>query len=398
MLYTRTDHQIEDESIERDEPILHRSLLVHGLHLMLWSFPALLWAFVFNLFYAALTTSRIAGSIGHVTDTSLAAEPLRHGFDLGTVGFLALKLSDTTGLTPAIGTSVLLFLATYFLLIPGTLLCYQTGVPARLSTLLQAGILHFWRFVRILILALIVTGLILGPLSVIYSKYSDYLGRHIVGRNGFLLNAAGILVLALVAAVLRLYFDLVEVYTVQLGLQLRPNGKPDRRVRKALLPALRALSRQFLRIYETFILLSLLGLSAIAGTTYVAVHTLAQPRSWPLFALTQAGLFLMLLTRFWQRGAETTLSLNHPIPEAVEEEALPRASFSSGSFILASVHRAPAPVYDPPAPPADLIPTPAHVEPPLGEFGPVAIDPPAPASDPLGDLYRSKTPVDPVDL
>jgi hypothetical protein len=105
----------------------------------------------------------------------------------------------------------------------------------------------------------------------------------------------------------------------------------------------------------------------------------------------------MLLTRFWQRGAETTLSLNYPIPEVIEEEELPRASFNSASFIPAGANQAPA-VYDPPAPPADLIPTPEYVEPPLGEVGPVVIDQPPQPRDPPGDLYRAKTPTDPVDL
>jgi hypothetical protein len=33
-----------------------------------------------------------------------------------------------------------------------------------------------------------------------------------------------------------------------------------------------------------------------------------------MFLLAQLGLFLMLFTRFWQRGAETSLSLQNPIP------------------------------------------------------------------------------------
>jgi hypothetical protein len=303
-----------------------RSLLGHGLRLTLRHLPALLWAFAFNFFYAAIHTLRIANSIGSVTNTSLAAQPLHNGFDLGTLGFLFIKLSQGPGLNPAFGIPILLYVITYFLLVPGTLLCYQTGAPARLSTLLQAGLLHFWRFVRILILSLIVIGLILGPLGILYSKYSDYIDERVVGRNGFLLDLAGIFILALVAAFLRLYFDLVEVYTVQLGLQVRPNGQPDRRIRKTLLPALRALRSNFGRAYFTFILLAALGIVAITLTTGSAVRSLAQPHAWSIFLFTQTGLFLMLLIRFWQRGAETTLSLTHPIFEEpdVDEEPEPR--------------------------------------------------------------------------
>jgi hypothetical protein len=35
---------------------------------------------------------------------------------------------------------------------------------------------------------------------------------------------------------------------------------------------------------------------------------------WPAFLLVQAGLFAMLATRFWQRGAETILAGDYPLP------------------------------------------------------------------------------------
>jgi hypothetical protein len=44
------------------------------------------------------------------------------------------------------------------------------------------------------------------------------------------------------------------------------------------------------------------------------MHMLAQPRVWPTFLLAQLGLFVMLFTRFWQRGAETSLALQNPTP------------------------------------------------------------------------------------
>ena len=293
----------------------NRSPLFNGLGLTLRRFPALLWAFAFNFIYSAVTTARVAGTIGVVTNSSLASRSLHHGFDLGTVAGLGLKLSEGTGLSPSFSTSVLLYLATYFLLVPGTLLCYQTGAPARLSTLLSAGLLHFWRFVRILILSLLVFALILGPLVAIWSKITDKIDASIVGRPSFLLDISGFLLIALIAAILRLYFDLVEVYTVQLGLNLRPNGKPDRRVRKTLGPAFRALRYNFGQAYLPFLLLALLGFVAVALTARISMHSLAQPRVWPMFLLAQTGLFLLLFTRFWQRGAETTLAINRPILE-----------------------------------------------------------------------------------
>ena len=340
----------------------HRSLFIHGLGLTLRRFPALLWAFAFNFVYSAITTARVSSAIGVVTNTSLAAGPIAHGFDLGTVGGLFLKLNEGPGLTPGISASVLLYFATYFLIVPGTLFCYQTGAPARLSGLLQVGLLHFWRFVRISVLTMVVMGIVLGLLVAIWSKVSDRIDATIVGRPAFLLEAAGLLVIMLVAAVMRLYFDLVEVYTIQLGLHLRPSGKPDRRVRRTLLPAFRALRQNFSRAYLVFVFLSILGFAAVVVTGRIAMHSLAQPRVWPMFLLTQAGLFLLLLTRFWQRGAETTLALTYPIIERPISRTtfVPREQAAQAIHVDPPHHTSHDPIPDPePAVPSLAEPDPA---------------------------------------
>jgi hypothetical protein len=352
--------------------IQHRSLFFHGLGLTFRRFPALLWAFAFNFIYAALNSAHFAANVGRVTDTSLAAQSLHHGFDLGTIAFLNTRLVETGGVRSSFGAPVLLYLTTYFLLVPGTLLCYQTGAPARLSTLLHAGLLHFWRFVRITILTLLVSAIILGPLAILQSRWADHVDEHAVGRPAFFATAAGILVIALIAAVLRLYFDLVEVYTVQLGLQIRPNGKPDRRVRKALVPAFRALRQSFGPAYITFLFLSFLGFASALLAARIAMHSLAKPHVWLIFLLSQIGLFLMLLTRFWQRGAETTLSLNYPIFEAPVSRTtfVPREPPPPSRITLAPIEPITPVEHHVPAPPTDPIPSPEPSTPSLAEPDP----------------------------
>ena len=125
--------------------------------------------------------------------------------------------------------------------------------------------------------------------------------------------------LFLVASILRLYFDLVEVYTVQLGQRLRSthfgqHSKPDRRVRRALGPAWRTFRRHFAEAWPMFLFLTIIGIAAVILTARISMHMLAQPRVWPMFLLAQSGLFVMLFTRFWQRGVETSLSLQNQIP------------------------------------------------------------------------------------
>jgi hypothetical protein len=306
-----------------------RSILIHGLGITLRRLPALLWTYVFNLGLAILFSLGLYHSLANILNHSLASQRLIGAFDLGTVAETVMHLNEGPSGGSAFTAAhigILAYLALYFLLVPGTLFCYQTSYPARLGTLLQQGLLYFWRFIRITILTLIVCGLILGGLIALQNLWSTHVDDRFVGLHSFLLRLTGIILIFLVASVLRLYFDLVEVYTVQLGQHLRPNGKPDRRVRHTIRPALRTLRHNFGRAWGSFLFLTLLGAAAVVFTARIAMHMLAQPRVWPLFLLAQSGLFVMLFTRFWQRGAETSLSLQHPIIDPHPLRILPIAN------------------------------------------------------------------------
>jgi hypothetical protein len=291
-----------------------RNIFLHGLWLTLRRFPAVLWAYVFNLGLALLFSVRLHSQLSSMMDHSLAAQRLISGFDLGPIAESFGRLQQSPGGNAAGNYfSIPLYLLIYFLLVPGTLFCYQTKSPARLSTLLHQGLLHFWRFVRITLLTIIVSALILGPLFFLQEKWADHVDDHAVGRHAFFATLVGYVIIFLVASVLRLYFDLVEVYTVQLGLHLRRNGKPDRRVRRALSPAWRTLRTHFSQAWPIFLFLILFGGAAVILTARTSIHMLAQPRVWPTFLFAQLGLFLHLFTRFWQRGAEISLALQNPI-------------------------------------------------------------------------------------
>jgi hypothetical protein len=322
-----------------------RSILLHGLSITLRRLPALLWTYAFNLGLAILFSLGLHHSLSDLLNHSLANQRLISAFDLGTAAETLMHLhegpSGGSAFTAA-HSGIFVYLILYFLLIPGTLFCYQTSYPARLGTLFQQGLLYFWRFIRITILTLIVCGLILGGLGALQNRWATHIDNHAVGLHAFLATLTGIILILLVASVLRLYFDLVEVYTIQLGQHLRPNGKPDRRVRRTLGPAFRTLRHNFGRAWGSFLFLTLLGVATVAFTGRIAMHMLAQPRVWPMFLLAQIGLFLMLLTRFWQRGAETSLSLTHrrrPAPP----QASQLVSRTSRSHRSIPSHRPPQP-------------------------------------------------------
>jgi hypothetical protein len=291
-----------------------RNIFVHGLSLILRRFPALLWTYVFNLGLAVLFSIGFHKQFASLLDHSLASQRLIGGFDLGILVDARFHIHEGAGgVNVGNFSAIPIYLLIYFLLVPGALFCYQTDTPARLSTLLHQGLIHFWRFVRITILTLLISGIILGLFAFLQGKWADHVDEHVVGVHAFLATLAGYVVIFLVASILRLYFDLVEVYTVQLGQHLRNNGKPDRRVRRTLGPAWRTLRANFAEAWPIFLFLAILGAGAVVLTARISMHMLAQPRVWPTFLLAQFGLFVLLLTRFWQRGVETSLALQYPI-------------------------------------------------------------------------------------
>ena len=303
---------------------LRRSILWNGLRLVLKAPGALLWTYALNLGLALLFSLRLHAQLASVLDHSLAAERLNSAFDLGTLLGVVHRLNymaPATGGTAYLGLP--LYLLGYFILVPGTLFCYRSDAPSRLSILASSGLSYFWRFVRITLLTGIVAAAVMVPLAMVQASTSAQIEENFVGDAALERQLPGIVALFLIAALLRLYFDLVEVYTVQLGDQLREDGQPDRRIRRVLLPALRALWRNLGRAYFSFVALTLLGFAALLGTSYFAVQMLAQPHVWPTFLLAQAGLFAMMATRFWQRGAETILAVDYPLELIESSDARP---------------------------------------------------------------------------
>ena len=299
-----------------NDPNPRRPILLPGLVLALSRPGAVLWTYAANLLIALLFALRLRFQLASLLDHSLAGQSLTAQFDLGTA---LTALERTTRDVPSSSISSYLgipvYLAIYFLLVPGTLFIYRVPAPARLSILLSAGVRFFWRFIRISLLTLLISAATLIPCSAAASAWASFIDQRMVGAQALWLQALGWLAVLLVAALLRLYFDLVEVYTVQLDDHLLPPGFPDRRVRRTLLPALRTLGSNLPRIYVTFLTILVLGLAAFVFFTRVAAHTLAKPTSLPVFFLAQTGIVLMLFTRFWQRAAETILATDNPLPE-----------------------------------------------------------------------------------
>jgi hypothetical protein len=114
---------------------------------------------------------------------------------------------------------------------------------------------------------------------------------------------------------LRLWWDLVEVYVVRNAMD------GEHRVHLALVPALRLLFRNFFRLFGSFLLAGIAGVAALA-LCLALWKALPAHQVWVAALLAQLGLFLLLASRFWQRGIEATLVMVLDPPLVISEELL----------------------------------------------------------------------------
>ncbi len=310
----------EESSLETKRRL--PNLLVQGFQLALRNWPFVVWAYAINLVFGLLAGIPFASGLAPYLDHSLAAQKISGTIDVTSLAEL-MHLREASFFPIAVhsaGWLNLLQLVVLFVFYSGTIFVYVSAEPPRFSVLLRGGIAYFWRFVRGALAVACVGSVLLGILLGLRSLLLFRAGAVYVERKMFLYTAISGAVVFFAATLVRLWWDLVEVYIVRNAID------GERRVREALLPAARLLYRQFLRVAGSFLLIGLLGLAALAFCLFLW-KLLPAHQVWLAALLAQLGLFLMLAARFWQRGMEAALVMSIDPPmlagedlEPVEEE------------------------------------------------------------------------------
>jgi hypothetical protein len=292
------------------------NLLVQGFRLALRNWPTVVWVYAVNLGFGLLAAVPFSTGLAPYLDHSLAAQRIAGAIDLSYLGELFEHLHEAGFRAIAINTAAwlnLLELLVLFILFAGTTFVFVAAEPPRLSVLLRGGIAYFWRFVRAGLLAGCIAAVILGILLAGRALLLNRLSNVYVEREMFLYSAISAAVVLLVALLVRLWWDLVEVYIV------RNVMDGERRVLQAFLPALRLLGKYFFRTAGCFLLSGILGVGALALCLFLWKQFVPAHQVWLAFLLAQLGLFLLLASRFWQRGIEATLVLSIDPPIVVAE-------------------------------------------------------------------------------
>lgn len=279
------------------------NLLLQGFQLGLRNWPCVVWTYAVNLLFAVLAGVPLASGLAPYLDHSLAARNIAGTIDTSYLRELEIQLRGAGFFPMVIHTAVWLNVVqvlVLFVLFSGSVFIYVSAEPPRFSVMLRGGIAYFWRFVRAGIVAGFAATLIVGLLFGMRELLLDRVGNVYVERQFFIYSAVSAGLILLVALLVRLWWDLVEMYIVRNAMD------GERRILPALLPALRLLFRQFFRTFGSFLVAGLAGIVAFALCLFLW-RLLPAHQVWMACLLAQLGLFVLLAGRFWQRGVEATL-------------------------------------------------------------------------------------------
>jgi hypothetical protein len=314
------------------------NLLAQGFQLALRNWPCVVWVYTVNLFFALLAAVPFATGLGTYLDHTLAAQRIAGTIDIASIGELALHVRDT-GFYPMVmhtaGWVGLFQLLVLFFLFAGSVFVFVAAEPPQLSVLLRGGVAYFWRFVRAALLAGGSAAIILCVLLALRAGLLARVDAVYVERRLFFYAAVSGAVVLLVALLLRLWWDLVEIYIVRNAMD------GERRVHLALVPAFRLLFRYFFRVFGSFLLTGLAGVAALA-LCLALWKAVPAHQVWMAALLAQVGLFLLLASRFWQRGVEATFVMAVDPPMVITEELMLEEPLTT-DMIAAVENLAPAP-------------------------------------------------------
>jgi hypothetical protein len=277
----------------------------------------IIWFYLLNLGLAVFGASTFSSQAHQILDHSLQAQRLVHGFDLGVLVemFLRPEFGSTEASLHSGFHSALLFLALTALFLPGVLQGYASTYRLPREDFFRACGRNLWRFIRLMIVAGIIMGAVAGSLFGLHGVLERQAAE---SANEFLLpevRLAGLIVIFLIMASLRIWFDLAQTDVV-LG------------DRPAVLRSIRScfhLSRQNLgRLLVTYVVTAIAAAIILLAGLWIWMKFVPPASVFGAVVVSQMILFLLLVPRFWQRGVVVSFYLQNMVEPIAEQAFTPQ--------------------------------------------------------------------------
>jgi hypothetical protein len=300
----------------------NQGLLGSGLSRVMHNKRYIFWFWLLNLTLAEFGTAAFRRSAHAILDHSLYAERLVKGFDVGVFGELLAKPdfgAIASATFPAIYFGFVFFLATA-LFMPGIFAGYASTYRLPREEFFRACGRNLWRFIRIMIIAGIVMGIVAGLLFAANSAIGNWADQSKNEKLPFELKVTGLAVIFLIMTILRIWFDLAEVNTVL---------DDQRAVRKSIGLAFRHTFRGLARLLTSYVLATIAAAIFLVGGLWIWMKVVPSESIIRAFVIAQITLFLLLLPRFWQRAIAVSYWQQKMLVSAVEMEPAEPAAVPS---------------------------------------------------------------------
>jgi hypothetical protein len=272
-----------------------RNLISSGLCTVFANKRYIIWFWLLNLFLAILGTSAFRESSHKILDHSLYSEGLTQGFRLGVL--LDLLARPEFGPTITVTAPALWLACAFFLLtalfLPGVFAGYASTYRLPREDFFRACGRNLWRFIRLMIIAGIVMGVIAGLLFAANGAIGTKAEESTNELLPFTVRMIGLLVIFLIMTTLRIWFDLAETDVVL---------NDERAVRRSIAAGFRHTFRSVGRLLGSYVVATVVAAIILVAGLWFWMQVIPANSVTRAFLLIQFIMLLLLVPRFWQRG------------------------------------------------------------------------------------------------
>lgn len=294
----------------------HQGLLSSGWSMVARNKRYIFWFYILNLTLAFFGTVAFNNQAHGILDHSLLADRLLHGFDAAVyVEMISLpEFGPTQASTmPAIYFALLFFVAAA-LFLPGVLQGYASTYRLPREDFFRACGRNLWRFIRLMIIAGIVMGIVAGVLFGIRGALIKAAGESTNELLSFETSMAGLLVIFLVMATLRVWFDLAQADVVL---------SDQRAVRRSIGAGFRHTWRGLGRLLGSYVVTTIVAAIILVAGLWAWMKFVPPASVIGAFFVSQLTLLLLLIPRFWQRGVAVTYYKQNMVAPIAEQAFTP---------------------------------------------------------------------------
>jgi len=272
----------------------------------------IVWFYGLNAVLAWFGAAAFGNQAHAILDHSLHADGLVHGFSIAVLTELFMR--PEFGSSQALSAPALLFAALFLfatvLFLPGVLQGYASAYRLPREDFFRACGRNLWRFIRLMIVAGVVMGIVAGALFFIRAALLKKAAENTNELLPFYLSVASLTVIFLVMSVLRIWFDLAQTDVVL---------SDQRAVRRSMGAGFRHTWRGFVRLLASYVGATIVAAILLLAGLWVWMRFVPPASVRGAIFISQLTLFLLLIPRFWQRGVAVTYYLQNMVtPLAVQ--------------------------------------------------------------------------------